>query len=72
MDWNRIGENLVSAVLFGAVGLVLFAIAMKIIVKVSPFSIRKEMEEDQNVALGVLLGSIFVGLALILAAAVHG
>ena len=64
--------HLADAAVFGVIGLVLFAAAMKLIVKISPFSIRKEIEEDQNVALAILMGSIFIGLALILSAAVHG
>jgi len=53
-------------------GLILFAVAFWIIVKVSPFSIRKEMEEDQNIALGIVIGSVIIGIALIVAAAIHG
>jgi putative membrane protein len=39
---------------------------------VTPFSIRKEIEEDQNIALGILIGAIMLGLAIIIAAAIHG
>jgi hypothetical protein len=39
--------------------------------KVLPFSIRKEIEEDQNTSLGIVLGSIIIGLSLILSAAIH-
>ena len=37
-----------------------------------PFSIMKEIEHDQNVALGVVMGAILLGLAIIVAAAIHG
>jgi uncharacterized membrane protein YjfL (UPF0719 family) len=40
--------------------------------KVTPFSIRKEIEEDQNIALGIIIGAAFIGLAIILAAAIKG
>jgi len=33
---------------------------------------RKEMEEDQNVALGIVLGSLILGISIIIAAAIHG
>ena len=52
--------------------LIFFGIAFVIIVKVSPFSIRKEIEDDQNTALAILIGSVIIGIALIVAAAVHG
>ena len=35
-----------------------------------PFSLRKEIEEDQNVALGVVIGAVILGLAHIIAAVV--
>jgi uncharacterized membrane protein YjfL (UPF0719 family) len=40
--------------------------------KVIPFSVRKEIEEDQNTALGIIMGSVVIGLAIIIAAAVSG
>ena len=53
-------------------GLVVFGIAYWVMVKVAPFSIRKEIEEDQNTALAILMGSVILGLALIISAALHG
>jgi putative membrane protein len=65
--------NLVVATLvFALIGIVLFALAFLIIVKVAPFSTRKEIEEDQNVALAILIGSVIIGIAMIVASAVHG
>ena len=48
------------------------AIAFFVIARVSPFSLRKELEEDQNTALGVVLGSMIIGLSMIISAAIHG
>ena len=42
------------------------------VVKITPFSIRKEIEEDQNVSLAVLIGAVLLGIAWIVGAAVHG
>ena len=53
-------------------GLVTFAVAFWIIVMVTPFSIRKEVEEDQNIALAILIGSVMLGLAIIIASTIHG
>jgi uncharacterized membrane protein YjfL (UPF0719 family) len=69
-------DQLVNLVLttfvFAIIGILLFALAFFIIIKVSPFSTRKEIEEDQNIALAILIGSVIIGIALIVAAAVHG
>ena len=72
MNWESTVQRLIEAVLFGGIGIALFVIVFKAIVKGAPFSIRKEIEEDQTSALAILVGSIFIGIALIVAAAMHG
>lgn len=62
----------VTTLVFSLIGIVLFALAFLIIVKIAPFSTRKEIEIDQNVALAILIGSVIIGIALIVASAVHG
>lgn len=63
---------LVEVVVFSAVGIVVFALAFAVIARIVPFSLRKEIEEDQNTALGILLGSIIIGLSIIIGSAIHG
>ena len=63
---------IVTTAIFTAFGLLVFGIAYLIIVKATPFSIRKEIEEDQNVALAVVIGAVIIGISLIIAAAVSG
>jgi len=63
---------LVTTLLFVVLGLVVFALAYMVIDKVTPFSVRKELEEDHNVALAIVIASVILGTALIIAAAIHG
>jgi len=63
---------LVTTMLFVFLGLVIFALAFFVIQKVTPFSVRKEIEEDHNVALAIVIASVIFGTALIIAAAIHG
>ena len=69
---DQLVNLVVTTLVFAIIGLILFALAFFVIVKVSPFSTRKEIEEDQNVALAIIIGSVIIGIALIVAAAVHG
>ena len=55
---------IVTTVVFSLIGIVLFGLAFFIIVKIAPFSTRKEIEEDQNVALAILIGSVIIGIAM--------
>ena len=63
---------LVTTAIFTLFGLLVFAIAFAVIVKATPFSIRKELEEDQNVALAIVIASFIIGIALIIGAAIQG
>ena len=69
---TTLGIHVVSTIVFVFIGLIFFAIAFWIITKVAPFSVRKEIEEDQNTALGIVIGSVIIGIALIVSAALHG
>ena len=68
MDVTHIATSLIYA----AIGIVTFALAYKVAEKLLPFDLTKELSEDDNTAVGVLMGSIMLGLAIIIAAAIHG
>lgn len=68
MDAKHIAESLIYA----AIGIVIFASAYKVAEKLLPFNLTKELSEDDNTAVGVLMGSIMIGLAIIIAAAIRG
>ncbi|MCH7761356.1 DUF350 domain-containing protein [candidate division TA06 bacterium] len=38
--------------------------------RMHPFSLKKELAEDDNIAVGVLLGSVVIGLSIIIASAI--
>jgi uncharacterized membrane protein YjfL (UPF0719 family) len=61
-----------TTVIFVAIGLIVFAIAFLIVVLVAPFSVKKEIEDDQNTSLAIIIGSIILGVSIIIAAAIHG
>jgi uncharacterized membrane protein YjfL (UPF0719 family) len=62
---------LLNAVVFALLGIVLFILAFVVLDKITPFSLWKEIIEDQNTALAILLGAMSIGLCIIIAAAVH-
>lgn len=66
--WNV----LESTVIFVGLGLIVFTIAFLLVVLVAPFSVKKEIEEDQNISLAIIIGSIIIGIAMIISAAIQG
>jgi putative membrane protein len=69
---SQVVELIVTTLIFTLTGLVLFALAFWLMGKLAPFSIRKEIEEDQNMALGIVIAAVIIGIALIVSAAIHG
>ena len=63
---------LANAAIYSVLGLLIFGLVWMLIVWLTPFSIRKEIEDDQNTSLGIILGAVIIGISLIISAAVSG
>jgi uncharacterized membrane protein YjfL (UPF0719 family) len=72
LSMNGLVRGVVSSLVYSLVGLLLFAVAFFVINKSVPFSLRKEIEDDQNTSLGIVIASVIVGIAMIVSAAIHG
>ena len=72
MNLASFGHTLLAEALYAIVGILIFGVAFWLMEAVTPFSIRKEIEEDQNTALAILMGAVIIGIAMIISAAVHG
>ncbi|CAN5193039.1 hypothetical protein BH18ACI2_BH18ACI2_16450 [soil metagenome] len=65
-------QAILNVAAFTVIGLALFGLAFFLMGKVTPFSLRKEVEEDQNIALAIVIGSVIIGIAMIIVAAITG
>ena len=70
--FSLVAQNAIAAIIFAVIGLVVLALAIVLMSKLMPLPFWKEIEEDQNTALGVMVGSIVIGISIIIAAAIHG
>jgi len=61
----------VNAIVFAGLGVVVFLVALAIASKVAPFDLHKEIVQEHNVAAAVIAGAVALGLAWIVAAAMH-
>ena len=64
-------KSLLASIVYSAVGVVIFLIAYKLLERFMPFNVDKELAEDRNTAVGIVVGSVMIGLAIIIAAAIH-
>ena len=72
MKIDNMGDAAVSSAVFAGIGLAVFGIAFWLMTKLSPFSVKKEIEEDQNVALAVIMAGVIIGVSLIISSAITG
>ena len=63
-------ENILAVITLSFVGIVVFAVVFWLMVKLSPFSVRKEIEVDQNTSLAILYGSVFIAMAIVISAGI--
>ncbi len=64
-------NNVLAAVIFAVLGVVTFLVAFVVVDRLTPYDLWKEIIEEQNSALAILIGLAALGIALIIAAAIH-
>ena len=62
--------GIIATIIYSALGLAVLLIGFKVFDKVTPFSLNKEIAEDNNIAAGVVVAGIMIGLGIIVAAAI--
>lgn len=62
---------LLNAIVYAVLGILIFVIAFAIIDKITPYHLWKEIVEEKNIALAILIGAMSIGMCVIIAAAVH-
>jgi uncharacterized membrane protein YjfL (UPF0719 family) len=71
---NLLGLNVgavVASIVYAVVGVVIFWLCFLIIDKLTPYHLWTEIVERHNVALGIVVGAMSLGICVIVAAAIH-
>lgn len=64
-------SNVIAAVVFAVLGIAVFLLTFLIIDRLTPYTLWREIIEEHNTALAVLIGAVALGMSLIIAAAIH-
>lgn len=64
-------SNLIAAVVFAVLGITVFIIAFVIVDRLTPYTLWREIVDEHNTALAILIGAIALGMSIIIAAAIH-
>ena len=70
-DWLR-PDVVAGTILYAVIGVVVLWLAFIIIDWITPYKLWEQIVEEKNMALAVVVGSMFLALGLIIAAAIHG
>jgi uncharacterized membrane protein YjfL (UPF0719 family) len=65
--WEPHLHAIVSTVTIGSVAVALLLLTLFLLDRVKGYQVKKELLEDQNVALGIVIGSVTLGIAIVIA-----
>lgn len=71
MDMIKI-EWIINALIFSVMGVTIFWISFVLIDKLTPYNLWQEIVKERNQALATVVAAMCLGIAVIVAAAVHG
>lgn len=71
MDWN-LSQGLLNSIIFSLLGVAVFWISFIIIDKLTPYNMWREIVEENNTSLAIVVAAMCLGIAIIVAAAIHG
>ncbi|MEQ1948033.1 MAG: DUF350 domain-containing protein [Bryobacteraceae bacterium] len=63
--------NILDAVLYACLGIVILAVSFIVLDKMTPYDLWKEIVQEHNMALAILISACLIGISIIIAAAVH-
>lgn len=62
---------IVGSILYALLGVIVFWLSFLVIDKMTPYHLWTEIVEKHNVALGIVVGAMCLGISVIVAAAIH-
>ncbi|MFY7939418.1 MAG: DUF350 domain-containing protein [Burkholderiaceae bacterium] len=71
IEWMKPGI-FVGSILFALIGVLVFWVCFIIVDKLTPYDLWKEIIEEKNIALAIVVGAMCIAIGLIVSAAVHG
>jgi putative membrane protein len=64
-------DVLFNSLVYSLLGVAVFWLSFLVIDKMTPYHLWQEINEKQNMALAIVVGAMCLGIAVIVAAAIH-
>lgn len=65
-------KHVVAAFLYAALGIIILLGAYVVIEKITPENLWKQVAEHKNIAVAIVFAAFILGVAIIIASAIHG
>ena len=64
-------RSILAAFVYSVLGLVVFWITFLVVDMVTPYHLWKQLVEEKNVALAIVVGALALSIAMIVSSAIH-
>jgi len=62
---------ILAAVIYAALGLVVFGVAFVVVDRLTPYHLWKEIIDRKNTALAIVVGAVAIGISIIVSSAIR-
>jgi uncharacterized membrane protein YjfL (UPF0719 family) len=62
---------MLAALIYSAIGLIIFAIAFVVVDRMTPYQLWKEIIDEKNTALAIIVGAVAIGISIIISSAIR-
>ena len=62
---------MVAALVYATIGLVIFGVAFVLVDRLTPYHLWKEIVDEKNTALAIVVGALAIGISIIISAAIR-
>lgn len=60
-----------NSIIYALIGIIIFVVGFLVIDKLTPYDLWKQLVEEKNLALAIVVGFATLGISIIIAAAIH-
>lgn len=62
---------MVAALVYAAIGLAIFGVAFVLVDRFTPYNLWKELIDEKNTALAIVVGAVAIGISIIVSSAIR-
>lgn len=63
---------IINSITYSVIGMLIFGIGFWVFDRLTPYSLWKEVVEEKNVAVALIVSAVSLGVCMIIASAIHG